>query len=156
ELPRADYCAEVAQLTARVIAARLPEELTGQRLPRSRRRLLPYSRREALLAQAIAQFAERTYASVSIEDVAASLGIAGPSVYNHFGGKSDILVPALRRGSAYLSMQVADALATAEGPQSALRTLIASYAGFAAGHPALIDLMISEVRSLPEPDCEAM
>lgn len=156
ELPPADYCAEVAQLAARVISARLPEEFTGEPLPRSPGGLLPCSRREALLAQAVALFAERTYAGVSIEDVAASLGIAGPSVYNHFPAKSDILVTALRRGSAFLSMQVADALATAEEPESALRTLIASYAGFAAGHPALIDLMISEARSLPEPDREAM
>lgn len=62
---------------------------------------------------------------------------------------------ALRRGSVFLSMQVADTLATAEGPESALRALIVSYAGFATGHPALIDLMISEARSLPEPDREA-
>ena len=156
ELPRADYCAEIGQLTARVISVRLPAEFTGERLRRSRAGLLPYSRREALLAQAVALFAARTYAGVSIEEVAASLGIAAPRVYNHFPRKSDILVTALRRGSACLSMQVADALATAGGPQSALRTLIASYTGFAAGHPELIDLMISEVRSLPEPDREAM
>jgi AcrR family transcriptional regulator len=154
ELPRAEFCAEIARLTGRVIAARLPAEFTGERTERGRAGLLPHSRREALLAQAIALFAERTYAGVGIEDVAASLGIAGPSVYNHFRSKSEILVTALGRGSACLSMQVADTLATADGPEPALRALIGSYAGFAAGHPALIDLMISEIRSLPERDRE--
>jgi len=154
ELPRAEFCAEIARLAGRVIAARLPAEFTGEQTERGRAGLLPHSRREALLAQAIALFAERTYAGVGIEDVAASLGIAGPSVYNHFRSKSEILVTALGRGSACLSMQVADTLATADGPEPALRALIGSYASFAAGHPALIDLMISEIRSLPERDRE--
>jgi AcrR family transcriptional regulator len=154
ELPRAECRAEIARLAGRVIAARLPAEFTGERAERGRAGLLPHSRREALLAQAIALFAERTYAGVSIEDVAASLGIAGPSIYNHFRSKSEILVTALGRGSACLSMQVADTLAQADGPGEALHTLIGSYASFAAGHPALIDLMISEVRSLPERDRE--
>jgi AcrR family transcriptional regulator len=154
ELPRAEFCAEIARLTGRVIAARLPAEFTGERAERGRAGLLPHSRREALLAQAIALFAERTYAGVGIEDVAASLGIAGPSVYNHFRSKAEILATALGRGSACLSMQVADTLATADGPEPALRALIGSYAGFAVDHPALIDLMISEVRSLPERDRE--
>jgi AcrR family transcriptional regulator len=76
-------------------------------------------------------------------------------VYNHFRSKAEILVTALERGSACLSMQVTDTLAAASGPGSALRGLIASYAEFAVGHSALIDLMISEVRSLPEPQREA-
>jgi AcrR family transcriptional regulator len=155
ELSRAEYCAEVAALAGRVISARLPDEFTGEPIPPRPPGLLPYPRREALLARAIALFAERTYASVSIIDVAASLGIAGPSVYNHFRSKTDILATALSRGSACLSMQVTDILATAEGPAPALGALIKLYACFAIEHPAVIDLLISEVRSLPEPDREA-
>jgi len=155
ELPTADHSAEISELTWRVISSPLPAQFTGTRLPRETAGLLPYSRREALLAQAVALFAASTYASVSIEDIGATLGIAGASVYNHFPSKSGILVSALARGSAVLSMQVADTLATSESPEAALSTLIKSYADFAAAHPALIDLMISEVRSLPEPDREA-
>jgi len=154
ELPRADHASEVARLTWQVIFSPLPDQFTGSQLPRNVAGLLPFSRREALLAQAVDLFAARTYASVSIEDVAATLGIAGPSVYNHFPSKSAILVTALSRGSAWLSMQVADTLAKSENSESALATIIRSYAGFAAAHPALTDLMISEVRSLPEPDRE--
>jgi AcrR family transcriptional regulator len=154
ELPRAEYCAEVARLAWQVISARLPAEFTGKQVPPSQSALLPCSRREALLAQAIALFAERTYAGVGIEDVAASLGIAGPSIYNHFHSKSEILLTALGRGTACLLMQVTDTLSTVGQPAAALSALMASYASFATRHPALIDLMISEVRSLPEPDRE--
>lgn len=108
----------------------------------------PANRRELILGAATELFAERTYASVSIEDVAATLGIAGTSVYNHFPSKSAILITALARGSAGLSMQITDTLATSGTPEAALRTLIRLYADFAVGHPALIDLMISETRSL--------
>lgn len=155
ELARAEYCAEIARLGWRVISARLPGEFTGRRLPPGRSGLLPYSRREALLAQAITLFAERTYAGVGIEDVAASLGIAGPSVYNHFRSKSEILATALSRGAACLLAQVTDTLATAGEPAAALRSLLASYADFTATHPAATALMISEVRSLPDSDREA-
>ena len=156
ELPRTDHSAWVAQLAWQVIFSPLPPQFTGDRLPRSAPGILPFSRREALLAQAVALFAARTYAGVSIEDVAATLGITGTSVYNYFPSKSAILVTALTRGSACLSMQVTDTLATSASPGAALRTLIRSYAEFGAAHPALIDLMMSEVRSLPAPDRETL
>jgi AcrR family transcriptional regulator len=156
ELPRADHASEVAQLTWQVISSPLPDQFTGSQISPNVPGLLPFSRREALLARAVDLFAARTYASVSIEDVAATLGIAGPSVYNHFPSKSAILVTALFRGSAWLSMQVADTLAKSENSEAALASIIRSYAEFAAAHPALTDLMISEVRSLPEPDREVM
>jgi AcrR family transcriptional regulator len=155
ELPPADLAAEAARLAGRVVTASLPPRFTGDQRPRQAAGLLPFSRREALLAQAVALFAARTYASVSLEDVAATLGSTGPSVYNHFPSKSAILVTALARGSACLSMQVADTLAASTRPADALRALLRSYAEFAAAHPALIDLMISEVRSLPEHDRQA-
>jgi AcrR family transcriptional regulator len=155
ELPLADQCADLAELSWRVISAPLPADLSGQPARPPAAGLLPWSRREALLTRAVALFAERTYASVSIDDIGATLGITGASVYNHFPSKSGILVTALARGSACLSMQVADTLAGSAGAGPALAALVSSYAGFAAAHPALIDLMISEVRSLPEPDREA-
>ena len=155
ELPPADLAAEAARLAGRVVAAPLPPRFSGEQRPPKAAGLLPFSRREALLAQAVALFAARTYASVSLEDVAATLGSTGPSVYNHFPSKSAILVTALARGSAVLSMQVADTLAAATSPGDALAALLRSYAEFAASHPALIDLMISEVRSLPADDRQA-
>jgi AcrR family transcriptional regulator len=113
--------------------------------------LRPFSRREALLEQAIDLFAEHTYTSVSIEDVAASLGIAGPSVYNHFQSKSEILATALGRGSTYLSIQVVDALAAADSPGSALRAIIASYTRFAIAH-SVVHLLRQIDPELPGPD----
>lgn len=150
ELSAKEQSRLLAELTARMLTAPAP---TGFATTRRRRPvgLLPHSRREALLQQAIALFAERRYASVGIEDVAASLGIAGPSVYNHFATKSDLLATALSRGAAYLHMQAADVLAASATPAEALGSLVDSYVQFALGHPALVDLLMTEVRNLPEP-----
>jgi len=151
-LPRpSEVASELAVLVGRVVSANVPPEFGRAQVQPQPAGLLPVSRREALLARAIALFAERTYAGVRVEDVAASLDIAGPSVYNHFRSKSDILVTALERGAAYLAVQAADTLATATSPAAALRAFVSGYCGFAMAHPALIDLMMSETASLPEP-----
>jgi len=147
---------ELVTLTERIVSADLPAEFGQAKVQRPGAGLLPVSRREALLARAITLFAERTYAGVRVEDVAASLDIAGPSVYNHFKAKSDILVTALERGAAYLAVQAADTLATATSPTAALKAFLSGYCAFAMEHPALIDLMMSETRSLPEPAREAV
>ena len=142
---------ELAVVISRVISAKIPEQFGEATIQQLNNGLVPASRREALLARAVALFAERTYAGVRVEDVAASLDIAGPSIYNHFKSKSEILATALERGAAHLLMQTSDILATAPDQATALRKILSDYSRFAIDHPALIDLMISETRSLPEP-----
>ncbi|PJE17146.1 TetR/AcrR family transcriptional regulator [Mycobacterium sp.] len=145
----------LAELTGRVLTAQAP---VGFAMVEGRHRptgLLPHSRREALLQKAIQLFAERRYASVGIEDVAASLGMAGPSVYGHFASKADLLATALSRGAAYLYMQASDVLAASNTAAAALSSLVSSYVEFALAHPALVDLLMTEVRNLPEPHRDA-
>ena len=57
------------------------------------------SRRESILTEATKLIATHGYPGVSTEDIGASVGISGPSVYNHFPAKSDILAAAMLRGS---------------------------------------------------------
>ncbi|MDZ4269711.1 MAG: helix-turn-helix domain-containing protein, partial [Mycobacterium sp.] len=64
----------LAGLIGRILTAPAPVGFVIGRHRPGRTGLLPQSRREALLHEAIRLFAERRYASVGIEDVAASLG----------------------------------------------------------------------------------
>nr|WP_275410254.1 TetR/AcrR family transcriptional regulator [Streptomyces sp. SID14478] len=112
--------------------------------------LKPRSRREHLLAEAIRLFSERGYTRVAIEDIGAALGIAGPSVYNHFATKADILVTALNRGWSYLLMDLGDVLATAPDVEEALGGVVRSYVTLSLRHPAIIGLLLTEARQLPE------
>jgi AcrR family transcriptional regulator len=110
--------------------------------------LMPASRREAVLAAAMRLFAERTYASVGVEEIATAAGMATSSVYHHFSGKTEILWAALQRGTGYLQLTLDHVLATAADERGALRELVGIYARFALSHPELVDALITEVRSL--------
>lgn len=110
------------------------------------------SRREMILIEAAKLFACNGFTSVSMDDVGAAVGIAGPSVYNHFPAKSDILSAAMFRGDEWLRMGMTQAFARATDERDALRRLLRSYAAFAFENPDLIQLLISEAVQLPEPD----
>jgi AcrR family transcriptional regulator len=64
------------------------------------------TRRETILTEATKLFAANGFAGVSTEDIGASVGISGPSVYNHFPTKSDILLAAMLRGDEWLRLDV--------------------------------------------------
>jgi AcrR family transcriptional regulator len=121
-----------------------------------RRTLAPASRREALLAAAIALFGERGYPSVSLTDIGAAAGIAGPSVYRHFATKTDLLLAALHRGNECLWLGLHSALARAQDPAEALTGIVAHYTGFAAENPELVSTLVSEVVHLPDDGREAL
>lgn len=140
---------------ARAVAvAEVPE--TDSRAPaggRDPQRLS--SRREALLAAATRLFGERGYPSVSMTDIGTAAGIAGPSVYNHFASKNELLTGVLNRGNEVLWLGLHRALAVADGPLDALGHATASYAVFATENPAIISVLLAEVINLPEEQRES-
>ncbi|MFC3777973.1 TetR/AcrR family transcriptional regulator [Mycolicibacterium holsaticum] len=107
------------------------------------------TRREAILNTAMKLFARNGFASVTVEDIGASVGIAGPSVYNHFAAKEDILAAAITRGSELLHADMRRQVARAASPHDALRRLLAGYAEYVFETPDAIALLISEIRELP-------
>jgi AcrR family transcriptional regulator len=153
ELPRADYEQLLARLAALVLGARLAAPLGPGAKPGAG--LPPRSRREVVLAEAVRLFAERRYASVSLEDVAAAVGIAGPSIYNHVPSKIDLLLTPFQRGTTYLMVQLTEVLASSADPATALRGLIRAYVHFAFSHHDIVELLISEVRNLPDDEQRA-
>jgi AcrR family transcriptional regulator len=149
---REKYSALLASLLERILAAPISQEFTAVAAPTNTGvGLEPRSRRQALLLHATRLFAERRYSGVGIEDVGASLGMAGPSIYNHFSSKSELLGLALTRGAAYLHLQVAEVLATAATPLAGLNGLVSSYTRFAATHPDLGAILLTDIRNLTEP-----
>jgi AcrR family transcriptional regulator len=120
---------------------------TGRGAPKDPQ--LPVSRREALLAAACTLFAERGYSAVSLDDIGAAIGIAGPSVYNHFPSKADVLLSVLHRGNEALWFALHQALAGAEGPADALGRVLDSYVTIMAGNPEIITVLVNEAASLP-------
>lgn len=95
-------------------------------------------------------FARDGYSEVSIEDIGAAVGIAGPSVYNHFGSKGEMLLLALQRGIDLLFLDLATIRRTSTDAAEALAKCVASYVRFALDHHDIVDLLITEIRQLPD------
>ncbi|WGY00427.1 TetR/AcrR family transcriptional regulator [Nocardioides sp. QY071] len=148
EAPRQDFEELLVRLARRVLDAHPPSLVNA--VPASAAGLSHRSRREEVLAEAVRLFAERTYTSVGVDDIADSLGMAGPSIYNHVPNKIDLLLTPLARGTAYLSLQTSEALASARDPADGLARMSSGYAHFAFNHHQVLDLLITEVRNLPE------
>lgn len=110
------------------------------------------SRREAILSAGAALFAEKGFSGVSVDDIGAAVGIAGPSVYNHFASKTDILVAAMFRGNERLWMDFNRAVADARDASEALRRVVLSYQAFAFANPDLVEILITEAAHLPASD----
>ncbi|QWF82351.1 TetR/AcrR family transcriptional regulator [Amycolatopsis sp. CA-230715] len=112
------------------------------------------SRREQVLAAATGLFAERGFHAVSMEDIGAASGIAGPSVYRHFPSKAALMVAIGHRAADRLTVAAERAL-KASDEHDALRRLAASYVHTLLRTPELLVSFTgsSEVRvSMPERD----
>ncbi|MET9171462.1 TetR/AcrR family transcriptional regulator [Streptomyces misionensis] len=151
ELPAPEGPELVAHLMHRVATADLPG--IGEPRPRTSRSPLSHrSRREALLAAATELFAERGYASVSLEETGAAVGIAGQSIYHHFASKHEILATAVHRCVERLWLDLAEVLAAAEDHAQALRRLVWRYTRNALASRHLVTLIATETEHLQEED----
>lgn len=112
--------------------------------------LLPASRREALLDSAITLFATRGYPNVSLDDIGEVVGIAGPSVYNHFSSKRELLVGGVTRAFEVLWLMVGHALRQTTDPAEALDSMIRLHARFAYDHWDLTTVCLSHFTMLDE------
>ncbi|MEV0245997.1 TetR/AcrR family transcriptional regulator [Nocardia sp. NPDC050712] len=148
-LPEPEFSGLLAELVERVLATALPE-LGARRAPAAHEPLAARSRREAILIEATKLFAQQGFTGVSVEDIGAGVGIAGPSVYNHFAGKADILAAAIFRGDEWLRMDMHRALARAADPRDALARILDSYVAVVFENPYLMQTLVSETQHLPE------
>lgn len=110
-------------------------------------------RREVLLAQATRLFRERGYHAVTMEEIGAAAGIAGPSIYRHFASKADLLLAAGNRMLDQLALDASRATAGSAAERQVLDRLIVSYAGTVLAHRDLMAVYIAEMASLPEQEC---
>ncbi len=91
-----------------------------------------------LLDTAIGLFAARGYQAVSLDDIGAELGLAGPSLYHYYATKSDILVAAFARAAEWLP-----------DPSLALDDLVTAYTGLAVRERMLFAVYVREAVNLP-------
>ncbi|WP_051940478.1 TetR/AcrR family transcriptional regulator [Phaeacidiphilus oryzae] len=113
------------------------------------------SRREELLRAAVRLFHQRGFEAVSVNELGAAVGIAGPSVYKHFGGKAEILAAASARTRERVRLAMEGALAAPGGsgtPGETLERMLDAYIDYAVGNPDNLGLVPTGTVHLPEPD----
>jgi AcrR family transcriptional regulator len=141
ELPRTRYEDLLADLALRVLSV---EPSTDNLREGGVRRAAPATRADEILDAAVALFAERGYAEVGIDDIGAAVGMAGPSLYNHFASKQAILVAAMLRGNTRLRAALHAAREQGRNPADVLRRLTDAYVDLTLDHPDVITVLISE------------
>lgn len=155
EIGQAEFVRLLTKAAVAVLHAPVPAHDVLPRVPKTGAApQLPASRREAILAAAIRLFDRRGYRAVGITDISAAAGLSGPVIYKHFEGKTEILVAALTRGNEAVWLALHQALAAADSGADALDRVLDSYATLAAGLPATISVLLSEIISLTEADRE--
>ena len=115
---------------------------------------VPPTRRQEILDAAITLLGARGYANVRVDDVGEIVGIAGPSVFQHFTTKQQILVAAFDRGIIQLMISASVAVDGADNANSALRRLVSGLAETAARNRALFTMLVRESGGLDESDRE--
>jgi AcrR family transcriptional regulator len=149
----------MASMAADVLRVDLPESsaAAGPAVPKAAEVTASpaASRREELIAQAVRLFWESGYHGVTMEDIGAAAGIAGPSVYKHFDGKADVLRAAVRRLGDRLLATVEDldqATNTDNVPAARVALLVRRYVEAVVADRGLVAAFQVEVHNLPDRD----
>ena len=85
---------------------------------------------EQTLAAAHGLFAERGYAAVKMDEIAAAVGVTKPLLYNYFGNKEQLYIACMERVGDALTKTVADAVAATASPGDALGAGVRAFFAF--------------------------
>ncbi len=112
-----------------------------------RTRLSRTERMEQTLAVAHELFAQRGFAAVTMDEVAASVGVTKPLLYNYFGNKERLYVACMERAGEALFAMIADAVADAPNPSEALNAGLRAFFDFLDSDRAAWAVLFGETSS---------
>lgn len=141
DLPHERYRTGLARAATAACATVLPAAAPG-RPARGRRAAASPDRGEQVLETAIALFHRHGYAAVSVDDIGAAAGMAGPSIYHHYPTKAELLLAAFSRAAALLPRPD-------PGAADPLGDLVERYTGLAVQHRELFGVYVTEDINLP-------
>ena len=85
---------------------------------------------EQTLGVAHGLFAERGYAEVTMDEIAAAVGVTKPLLYNYFGNKERLYIACMERAGDSLIQTVAAAIGGTESPGDALGAGVRGFFAF--------------------------
>jgi AcrR family transcriptional regulator len=105
------------------------------------RRLTADARRRQLFDVALSLFAERGYASTTMDDIAEAAGVTKPLVYQHFESKRALYLELMDVFSRELVTRLVKATANAEGPRQQVERGFAAYFELMVGNEPAFRLL---------------
>lgn len=130
-------------------ALRVPSvQRTSADHPRSRWKA-PESRRQQIVKVAVRLFEERGFHGAGLNEVGDAVGITGPSIYEYFESKVDILLYAYDIAGSFVVAGAMAAVRSAESADDALDRLVESYARVCESDVHLISVTRHEASSVP-------
>jgi AcrR family transcriptional regulator len=84
---------------------------------------------------ALSLFAQRGYHGTSMKDIAEVVGMRAPSLYNHVGGKQELLVEIVERTLVDLQRLHDEAVGSTRDVAEALRRAVEAHVRYHARHP---------------------
>src|SRR3954453_1673542 len=96
----------------------------------TRSRLSKADRMEQALTAAHTLFAERGFAAVTMDEVAAEVGVTKPLLYNYFGNKERLYVACMERSGDALFATIGDAVGDSASPGDALNAGLRAFFAF--------------------------
>lgn len=148
QLPRGQFEQLMVTLVRDLLATDFPETSPSPRSAAHRDDQKTMPTKERLVSAAVQMFAADGYAAVGLDDIAQSVGIAGPSIYHHFDSKLDLLIEAVRRAAQDLQSGLAEAMKASADAESRLLQLLDSYIDVVAREPDLLALLVTELDHL--------
>ncbi len=110
-------------------AAAAPDDGRAESSP-PRRRLPRHERERQILDTAHACFAARGFGAVTMDDVAAEVGVTKPLLYAYFGNKEQLYIACMQRAGDALMDTLAGAVASAPRPADMLRRGVEAFFAF--------------------------
>lgn len=127
----------------RIVTAEVPAELV---VPPTCRGVDRPVRREALLRASADLFARRGFPAVTLDDIGAAVGMAGPGLYASFASKQQLLEALLRRSVDWLEYRTRMDLTEDQGAAERLGALLDAYIDFTHAEPSLASLLLTETQ----------
>jgi AcrR family transcriptional regulator len=114
------------------------------------------SRREAILAAALALFRRRGFHSVGIDEIGTLAGISGPGVYRHFPSKSSLLVALFDSLSERMLVAAEEIQKVDCPPGETIDRLVDFHVATAVAERDLLAVWLQDSQSLPRSDRERL
>jgi AcrR family transcriptional regulator len=156
ELPHPVFDELLADIMLRAVSTELPAAPAPARAPTP---VAPTpeehgARRDQLITVATELFAQHGFGATGIDEIGDAAGIAGPSVYNHFASKQEILTAAVDRAGAVLNDELAAVVGSREPAPRRLEAMIGSYVRRANSDRFVLRTLLSEMDHLAPDDRE--